>query len=406
MFIVPTPPKMKRERKLGKYYESSFYFLHFGRKISLIKHTFHLTQMDEDSIFAPEFIDISITKRCNMKCGYCYQSAGEESVDIDTDRLFDIVDIMVKEDAHPYQVAIGGGEPSLHPEFVDIIKGFYERKIIPNITTNGELLFKDEFLQDVEEYCGGVAITYHLEGDLRRFLYSYHKLLSLKKIQPAVHIIVPRLKSMNDVEKLRDLICSFIFDGVTVLLLEFRYHGRARKYAKYKSYQHDVKSYTLLASLIKFVSEAKMPVSVGATLAFLVRNIEPRSINFINYEPFVSCYIDERLRLMPNSYWDPNNGFVDLNRIDSFKEAYNSELFKQIRGRIIKFAEKNFGNICGTCYSFDKCDTCKQINFDNIPEVPVGSYFGTFFSYISKEFPELKEDVEMLMYENKVKGVR
>ena len=39
-----------------------------------------------------------------------------------------------------FQVAIGGGEPLEHPDFLKIIDATLQRKIVPNFTTNGIFL--------------------------------------------------------------------------------------------------------------------------------------------------------------------------------------------------------------------------------------------------------------------------
>jgi organic radical activating enzyme len=85
------------------------------------------------------------------------------------------------ENQRPFQVAIGGGEPTSHPDFVKVLEVFKDLGIEPNYTTNGMWLDFDysntEFLKDgvthfftekhlsilenTKKYCGGVAISCH-----------------------------------------------------------------------------------------------------------------------------------------------------------------------------------------------------------------------------------------------------
>jgi hypothetical protein len=58
----------------------------------------------------------------------------------------------------------GGGEPTLHPDFTEIMKLTREHGISPNYTTNG--MFVDEsnckeILDSTKKYCEGVAVTCH-----------------------------------------------------------------------------------------------------------------------------------------------------------------------------------------------------------------------------------------------------
>jgi sulfatase maturation enzyme AslB (radical SAM superfamily) len=109
----------------------------------------------------PEFYDVKITNRCYGGCSYCYQSS--------TGRDYDFQDIPKKINdffgpmslnERPFQVAIGGGEPTIHPEFRAICKAFDDLGIDPNYTTNGTHL-TDEILDVTEQYVTGVAVSCH-----------------------------------------------------------------------------------------------------------------------------------------------------------------------------------------------------------------------------------------------------
>jgi organic radical activating enzyme len=68
------------------------------------------------------------------------------------------------ENQRPFQIAYGGGEPTEHPEFLDILKLTYDLDITPNYTTNGSFIFsenKDKIIEYTKKYCGGVAVSCH-----------------------------------------------------------------------------------------------------------------------------------------------------------------------------------------------------------------------------------------------------
>ena len=126
----------------------------------------------------PEFYDIKITNKCFGNCPYCYQNSTRN------DEHFDNIIEKTKEffgplsdNNKPFQVAIGGGEPTLHPNFIELLKTFKELGIEPNYTTNGMNL-TDEILEATKEYCGGVAISCH--PHLRKYwepaIYKLNKL--------------------------------------------------------------------------------------------------------------------------------------------------------------------------------------------------------------------------------------
>lgn len=109
----------------------------------------------------PEFYDVSITNKCNGKCSYCYQNSIPSGI-----HYADIINKAktffgsMNENEKPFQIAIGGGEPTLHPDFCEFIKTISELNIVTNYTTNGSNL-TEEILAITKECCGGVAISCH-----------------------------------------------------------------------------------------------------------------------------------------------------------------------------------------------------------------------------------------------------
>ena len=56
------------------------------------------------------------------------------------------------------QVALGGGNPNQHPDFIQIIKMTRELGIIPSYTTNGKGL-TEKILKASQKFCGAVAVS-------------------------------------------------------------------------------------------------------------------------------------------------------------------------------------------------------------------------------------------------------
>lgn len=109
----------------------------------------------------PEFYDVRITNKCRGNCSYCYMSSLKNSPH--AENLCENIKSYfgkLNENERPFQVAIGGGEPTEHPEFLNSLKTFYELGIVPNYTTNGMCVTK-EVLEETKKYCAGVAITCH-----------------------------------------------------------------------------------------------------------------------------------------------------------------------------------------------------------------------------------------------------
>lgn len=57
-----------------------------------------------------------------------------------------------------FQVALGGGNPNQHPDFIEILEYTASKGVVPNYTTNGRGL-SDEILDATRRCCGAVAVS-------------------------------------------------------------------------------------------------------------------------------------------------------------------------------------------------------------------------------------------------------
>ena len=142
----------------------------------------------------PEFYDISLTAKCDGKCPGCYRDskASDEHYSDVVNKLRRFFNSIPK-DSLPYQIAYGGGEPTSHPDFSEVLKVTKEEfGITPNYTTNGMWVYEpksEEIIEATKKYAGGVAVSCHphlnlywsraahefLENDIR---LNFHNIIS------------------------------------------------------------------------------------------------------------------------------------------------------------------------------------------------------------------------------------
>ncbi len=107
---------------------------------------------------APHLMDIKITDYCPFKCDYCYQGSTESGAHVPLAALEKLADQAATEKV--FEVAIGGGEPTLHPQFVEVLRAFRLRGVVPNFTTYSDHWIKDDELREVIlETCGSFAFS-------------------------------------------------------------------------------------------------------------------------------------------------------------------------------------------------------------------------------------------------------
>lgn len=105
----------------------------------------------------PELVDIKITDYCPFGCEFCYQSSTKDGKHAE----FELLDHMAWafNDMNVFEVALGGGEPTLHPQFLGILNSFRRFNVIPNFTTKNLAWLKGEHADEILEACGAFAYS-------------------------------------------------------------------------------------------------------------------------------------------------------------------------------------------------------------------------------------------------------
>lgn len=240
----------------------------------------------------PEFYDVKITQFCEGGCPWCYQDSKN------TDRhSTDIIEKIstffgpMSSNERPFQVAIGGGEPTSHPEFIESLKTFKNLGIEPNYTTNGmwalgNLCDRESILSATKKYCGGVAVSCHphLEDYWRFAAVEYR----LNKIKLNFHIIISDKESIDYFKG----IYSVFHDSVDYfVLLPYGVQGRAE--SKEIDWEY----------LVKALPEKHNQIAFGANFYPYLLG-DGHGINVSLYEPeIMSKYLDLKdMRVYQSSF--------------------------------------------------------------------------------------------------------
>lgn len=149
----------------------------------------------------PEFFDIKVTGNCAGGCSYCYQDSKPEChYDNIIEKTRTFFNDIPKEHL-PFQVALGGGEPTSHPDFLELLKVLKdEYDICPNYTTNGMFLDSgagnvDDLMEITKTYCGGIALSCH--PHLEDYWAPAACLYRNHKIKMNFHIIISDKESID-----------------------------------------------------------------------------------------------------------------------------------------------------------------------------------------------------------------
>lgn len=154
----------------------------------------------------PEFYDLAINGSAENGmcktggCSYCYTSANKKGYYTKNaaEKVYDYFS-KLDDNQKPFQWAIGGnGEPTEHPEFIELLKVGNQLGIVPNYTTNGVLVSTRnvKLLEATKKYCGGVAVTCHphLEFCWRRAI----DVLLNNEIKVNIHLVISDKASIDN----------------------------------------------------------------------------------------------------------------------------------------------------------------------------------------------------------------
>jgi organic radical activating enzyme len=113
-----------------------------GTKIRFTFDSPTSTVKPHEKAHAPELVDIKITDNCPFGCSFCYQGSTHEGKHADYQRSLSSLPYILGE-MRVFEVALGGGEPTLHPNFLDLLQAFRRYGVIPNFTTKNLAWLRD-----------------------------------------------------------------------------------------------------------------------------------------------------------------------------------------------------------------------------------------------------------------------
>lgn len=146
----------------------------------------------------PEFYDVKITGKCEGSCPYCYMDSKSYDEDYDIKRLEEFFNQLTL-NQKPYQLAYGGGEPTLHTMFTEIMKMTRDYGIAPNYTTNGmwsnDPVKTEQVINTTKKYCEGIAVSCH--PHLEKYWTKAVELYLDNGIFTNFHVMVSDKKSID-----------------------------------------------------------------------------------------------------------------------------------------------------------------------------------------------------------------
>lgn len=319
------------------------------------------TSEDTDPRMAPwpELVDISVTNRCSKGCATCYRESGPTGTHMSDDDWASLLRQLVHATWGPvFQVALGGGEPTMHPALPRMLADCRENGIVPNLTTNGCNLAPD-VLRSVAAHAGAVAVSWPDGKPDVAATQALRVLLAAGVRKVNIHFLLCRSTVSNALDLLSGKHDEELAGVNAVIFLTVKPKGRCPR-----SEMLDCASGEF-AELIQLLRRPRCRTGIGVDPCLAPALIERTDLDLRFLDTcegaFFSLFIDEHLVARPCSFGDDRSAF---SLREHSLETIWTDLFEEHRRQVELSAGPcvgcRAGDGCrGTCAFFPDLYECR-----------------------------------------------
>lgn len=306
---------------------------------------------------APYKIDLALTYGCNNQCSHCYNEADRLSMPSLTLNKWREVLNKISEIGIPH-VILTGGEATLHPDFLEIVRYADSLGLVVGLNSNGRAISDSKFMHQIAQAgLNHVQITlgscYPEVHDSMMGARSFHQ--TVKGISAAVdsgvHVITNTTLIRSNISHVEEII-DFIYErGVRTFAMNgmiFAGGGFANP-------------------------EALHADELAALLAGIKQHADSKGMRFLWYTPTEYCLFspfeigigvkrcnagEYSICIEPNgdvlpcqSYYVPVGNILH----DSWEQIWESDLFRSFRDRKVEPAVSGLPEECRHCPDYSVC---------------------------------------------------
>jgi len=179
----------------------------------------------------PDLIDMKITDYCESGCIYCYQDSSRKGKHAEEENIRNLIRPL--KDMNVFEIALGGGEATKHPDFLHILRMIREENIIPNFSTKSFEWMRDTpTVMAVNKYAGKVGFSCSSVDEVRALTYHIEK-SGLEEKKFTVHYVL----GSNTINEFEKIVRSLANTGMRLLILGYKKVGRGCNFTPYDNSQ-------------------------------------------------------------------------------------------------------------------------------------------------------------------------
>lgn len=309
-------------------YDKNNWIMYNNNTGNKIRWTFDDSSLDYNKSTWPELVDIKITDYCPYGCKFCYQSSTNQGIHGDLNHIENLLVAFKEMDV--FEIAMGGGEPTMHPHFVDIVNISRSLGIGTNLTTFGTDWIHDEKkLKAVAGSVNSLGISVHSLKHLDKIDKIRQALLSIRAYYPSGKLVAQHVVGTLPPTETVELISQACDRNINILLLGYKPTGFGHSFKPHDMHGFDV----MLKLMFDRKKQSHSTISMcGVDTAFVnssrrvLDTLGVPNVLVTNQEGAFSMYVDAvKLTQGPSSYCDQSQMEpIDLTNIkQSITTAYS-----------------------------------------------------------------------------------
>jgi mycofactocin radical SAM maturase len=304
-------------------------------------------EMAKNGLRAPVNVTWEISLKCNLRCVHCLSNSGDVIKDeLNTAECRKLIDDLTA--LRVFQVNIGGGEPFIRNDFIDLLNYSHKKGLVTCVSTNGIAI--DNGISKRLSSMDMLYLQVSLDGateetnDRIRGKGTYRKILNAmeslatNKVKFSINTVLTRI-NFDQLETLRAIAGQY---GAELRVSRFRPSGRG------KSSKADLgPTADQLESFAEWLDRHDL-VRTGDSFFCLTSDHRRHKGLDMCGAAKMTCCVSPDGNVYPCAFLQEPPFLSGNVREESFKHIWdNSQVFRQFRNINVKS--------CVDCYRFDAC---------------------------------------------------
>ncbi len=291
---------------------------------------------------------IEVTNKCNLNCPLCYADSGEGEF-LTLDNIEKMMDFFQDSEGGKAEILqISGGEPTIHPDIIDILKMAKAKKFkYVMLNTNGIRIAEDEeFVRELSQFVGGFEVYIQFDG----FKTSTYEKLRGADILPMKQKAIDNLTRYKIPTTLVATISTGINDDEVGEIFSY---GLKQPYVRGINYQP-----------VSFFGRIDQTIGQNrVTLSGILKRLEQQTSGMLKMGDFIPLPCDVERVAITYMYKSSKGGFVPITRdarIQDYLHLINNTFVYTIEDAM-KNVGKSLLDLNTTCDCFKFLNDFKHI---------------------------------------------